>query len=96
MQRMFCAAVACLLLAACGSSDQSGQASAGGRKGGSAPSAATVVVSKGNAFSPLVDDINKAKQLQRQSVQQSQPDADKQTDQAPAAATNNPPPSNPH
>jgi hypothetical protein len=95
MQRIFCATIACLLLAACDSGDQSDQTGASGRKGGSAPSAATVVVSKGNAFRPLVDDINKAKQLQRQSVQQSQPDPDKQMDQAPAAASNNPPPSDP-
>ena len=87
-------AAACLvLLAACGSNDDSSSAAnTGGRRGGSAPSAATVVVSKGNAFSPLVEDVNKAKALQRQSVEQSHPDLDKQMDQTPAAATNAPPP----
>lgn len=86
--------IACLLLAAsatlcaCSSSDDDSSASApAGRRGGSAPSAATVVVSKGNVMGSYVDDINKAKALQRQSVEQSHPDLDKQLDAAPPSAT---------
>ncbi len=78
-------------LCACSSSDDSSTAKNGGRQGGAAPTAATVVVSKGNAFGSYVDDVNKAKALQRQSVEQSHPDLDKQVDGAPAAATANGP-----
>lgn len=90
--------LACVILAAsaalsaCSSSDDDSSASApGGRRGGSAPSAATVVVSKGNVFGSYVDDVNKAKALQRQSVEQSHPDLDKQAEGAPASATANGP-----
>ena len=74
-------------LCACSSGDDSSASSQDGRRGGAAPSAATVVVSQGNAFRPLVDDVNKAKALQRQSVDQSHPDLDKQLEPAPASAT---------
>ncbi len=89
--------LACTLLAAsfvlcaCSSSDDDSATNSGGRKGGAAPSAATVVVSKGNVFGSYVDDVNKAKALQRQSVEQSHPDLDKQIDAAPASATANGP-----
>ena len=82
---------ASIALCACSSSDDDSAANNGGRKGGSAPSAATVVVSKGNVMGTYVDDINKAKALQRQSVEQSHPDLDKQAEGAPAAATANGP-----
>jgi hypothetical protein len=78
-------------LTACSSKDDSSASTDSGRKGGAAPSAATVVVSKGNAFGSYVDDVNKAKALQRQSVDQSHPDLDKQMDAAPASATANGP-----
>ncbi|HEV2112025.1 MAG TPA: hypothetical protein VGT99_11780 [Gammaproteobacteria bacterium] len=74
-------------LCACSSGDDSSTAAQNGRRGGSAPSAATVVVSKGNVMGSYVDDINKAKALQRQSVDQSHPDLDKQLEPAPAPAT---------
>ena len=89
--------IACIVLAAsatlsaCSSDDDSAASAPGGRRGGSAPSAATVVVSKGNVMGSYVDDINKAKALQRQSVEQSHPDLDKQLDAAPASATANGP-----
>lgn len=76
-----------VVLAACSSSEDGSTANSGGRKGGAAPSAATVVVSKGNVFGSYVDDVNKAKALQRQSVDQSHPDLDKQMQDAPASAT---------
>jgi len=85
--------MACIVLAAsaalcaCSSSDDSSASAQNGRRGGSAPSAATVVVSKGNVFGSYVDDVNKAKALQRQSVDQSHPDLDKQLEPAPASAT---------
>lgn len=92
MKTLACALLAaCVGLSACSSSDDDSSASSTGRKGGSAPSAATVVVSKGNVMGSYVDDINKAKALQRQSVEQSHPDLDKQMDAAPAAATANGP-----
>lgn len=93
MNRLYCvAALGLLALAACSSSDNDSSASTtGGRRGGAAPSAATVVVSKGNVFGSYVDDVNKAKALQRQSVEQSHPDLDKQMDGAPASATANGP-----
>ena len=75
------------LLAACSSDDNSSASAPGVRKSGAAPSAATIVVSKGNAFGSYVDDVNKAKALQRQSVDQSHPDLDKQMEPAPASAT---------
>jgi len=92
MNKLCCAtALSLLALAACSSNDDSSASGSSGRKGGAAPSAATVVVSKGNAFGSYVDDVNKAKALQRQSVDQSHPDLDKQMDGAPASATANGP-----
>lgn len=92
MRTLACAVLAAsATLCACSSSDDSTATNNGGRKGGSAPSAATVVVSRGNVMGSYVDDINKAKALQRQSVEQSHPDLDKQLDGAPAAATANGP-----
>ncbi len=92
MRTLACAVLAAsAALCACSSSDDSTATNNGGRKGGSAPSAATVVVSRGNVMGSYVDDINKAKALQRQSVEQSHPDLDKQLDGAPAAATANGP-----
>ena len=93
MKTLTCMVLAAsLALCACSSSDDDSAANNnGGRKGGSAPSAATVVVSKGNVFGSYVDDVNKAKALQRQSVEQSHPDLDKQADPAAAAATANGP-----
>jgi len=89
MNRLYCvAALSLLALTACSSSDNDSSASTpDGRRGGAAPSAATVVVSKGNVFGSYVDDVNKAKALQRQSVEQSHPDLDKQMDGAPASST---------
>ena len=83
----FAAVLSLLALAACSSDDESSASAPTGRKGGSAPSAATVVVSKGNVFGSYVDDVNKAKALQRQSVDQSHPDLDKQMQEAPSSAT---------
>ena len=88
MKIMACALlIASMALTACSSGDDSSASAPAGRKGGSAPSAATVVVSKGNVFGSYVDDVNKAKALQRQSVDQSHPDLDKQMEPAPASAT---------
>ena len=88
MKTLACALlVASMGLAACSSDDDSSASAPGGRKSGAAPSAATIVVSKGNAFGSYVDDVNKAKALQRQSVDQSHPDLDKQMEPAPASAT---------
>lgn len=76
-----------LALAACGSPDKPADSAAT-----PLPNAATIHVSKSNAFSPLVQDLNKAKAVNRQVQQQAQ-----QTDQAiesqsaPAAATSNDP-----
>jgi|HubBroStandDraft_5_1064220.scaffolds.fasta_scaffold36638_3 hypothetical protein len=92
MKRLCFAALCLLALAACSSDDDSSASAPAGRKGGAAPSAATVVVSKGNAFGSYVDDVNKAKALQRQSVDQSHPDLDKQMEPAPASATADAPP----
>jgi len=94
MKTMACAVLAAsVALAACSSGEDSSASAPAGRKSGSAPSAATIVVSKGNAFGSYVDDVNKAKALQRQSVDQSHPDLDKQMEPAPASATaGNPPP----
>ena len=78
------AAVA-LLLAACGSSEPppAKQASA-------APADATVTVSKNNVFSPLVDDLNKAKMLKKQSQGQvDHASTDRQIEGAPGATTAN-------
>lgn len=76
-----------LALAACGSPDKPADSAAT-----PPPNAATIHVSKSNAFSPLVQDLNKAKAVNGQVQQQAQ-----QTDQAiesqsaPAAATSNDP-----
>ena len=77
---------AAAILVACGSSNPppAKQASS------AAPADATVVVSKGNVFSPLVDDLNKAKMLKKQSQGQvDHANTDQQIEPAPAAATAN-------
>ena len=80
--------VAALMLAACSSSDQSDQNTA------KAPPAGTVVVPKNNVFSPLVNDLNKAKQVNNQVQQQFQKTNGEvesaTTAGAPAAATGGP------
>lgn len=87
MHRNLCIPAMLLALAACGSSDKPADSAAT-----SLPNAATIHVSKSNVFSPLVQDLNKAKQVNNQVQQQGQ-----QTDQAiesqsaPAAATSNDP-----
>jgi lipoprotein-anchoring transpeptidase ErfK/SrfK len=76
---------AAALLAACGSSNAPPP-----KQASSAPADATVVVSKGNVFSPLVDDLNKAKMLKKQSQGQvDHANTDQQIEPAPAAATAN-------
>lgn len=87
MKTIACIVLTAAALCACSSSDENSAANGTGRKGGAAPSDATVVVPKSNVFSPYVDDLNKAKALQRQSVKQSHPDLDKQIDGAPSSAT---------
>ena len=77
--------VAAALLAACGSSNPPPA-----KQASSAPADATVVVSKSNVFSPLVDDLNKAKMLKKQSQGQvDHANTDQQIEPAPAAATAN-------
>ena len=61
-----------LALAACGSPDKPADSAAT-----PLPNAATIHVSKGNVFNPLVQDLNKAKQVNGQVQQQA-----RQTDQA--------------
>ena len=74
-----------LLLTACGSSNPPPA-----KQASSAPADATVTVSKGNVFSPLVDDLNKAKMLKKQSQGQvDHANTDQQIEPAPAAATTN-------
>lgn len=78
-----------LVLAACGSDNSSDQAAT------QAPPSATVVVPKNNVFSPLVQDLNKAKQVNNQ-VQQQFQKTDSQIEaptpaSAPSAATGNGP-----
>ena len=78
-------AAAALILAACGSSSPPPA-----KQASSAPSDATVTVSKSNVFSPLVDDLNKAKMLKKQSqAQVDHANTDQQIEPAPAAATAN-------
>jgi hypothetical protein len=74
-------------LAACGSSHQD-QASA---TASPPPGTGPVKISSSNVFSPLVQDLNKAKALNGQ-VQQQAKSADQtiESDSAPAAATSNP------
>lgn len=74
-------------LAACGSSNQD-QASA---TPAPPPGTGPVQISKSNVFSPLVQDLNKAKAVNSQ-VQQQAKGADQslENDTAPAAATNSP------
>lgn len=55
-----------LVLAACGSNNASDQAAT------KAPPSGTVVVPKNNVFSPLVQDLNKAKQVNNQVQEQFQ------------------------
>lgn len=87
MHKHPCIVAVLLALAACGSSDKPAESAPT-----PLPNAATIHVSKGNVFSPLVQDLNKAKQVNNQVQQQGQ-----QTDQAiesqsaPSAATANDP-----
>jgi hypothetical protein len=79
--------LACLLLglAACGSNDQDQAAATKAPPPGTGP----VQISKSNVFSPLVQDLNKAKALNGQ-VQQQAKGADQSIETqsaAPAAAT---------
>jgi hypothetical protein len=78
---------ATLALAACGSSNPSPANSTAS----SAPPAGTIVVPKSNVFSPMVDDLNKAKQLKAQSEK----NKDALPEPAPTAATANDAQSNP-
>ena len=88
MYKMPLIAVLLSLLAACGSSDKPAADSAATPP----PNAATIHVSKSNAFSPLVQDLNKAKQVNSQVQQQAQQtDQQIESDSAPAAATSNDP-----
>jgi len=55
------------------------------------PGTGPVKISSNNAFSPLVQDLNKAKQLNSQVQQQAKgTDQAIESDSAPAATTNNP------
>lgn len=87
MNRDLCLAATLFLLTACGSSDKPADSAAT-----PLPNAATIHVSQSNVFSPLVQDLNKAKGVNGQVQQQAQ-----QTDQAiesqsaPAAATSTDP-----
>lgn len=75
---------ACLLLAAC-SSKQDDAATAT-----PPPGTGPVKISSGNAFSPLVQDLNKAKAVNSQVQQQGQAtDQAIESQSAPAAATSN-------
>jgi hypothetical protein len=81
--------LACMLaLAACGSNDQDQAAATKAPPPGTGP----VQISKSNVFSPLVQDLNKAKALNGQVQQQAQ-DANKaiESQSAPAAATSDQP-----
>lgn len=84
---MFAAGLA-FSVAACSSSDQSDQNAT------KAPPAGTVVVPKNNVFSPMVNDLNKAKQVNNQVQQQFQKangEVESATSaNAPAAATGGP------
>ena len=57
-------AVALLASTACSSSDQSDQTAT------KAPPSGTIQISKSNVFSPMVNDLNKAKQVNNQVQQQ--------------------------
>lgn len=88
MHRASCVIALACSLAACGSPDKSSDDAVT-----PLPNAATIHVSKSNVFSPLVQDLNKAKAVNGQVQAQGQ-----QTDQAiesqssaPAAATSNDP-----
>ncbi|MGE5626029.1 MAG: hypothetical protein ACM3ZT_10830 [Bacillota bacterium] len=74
---------ALLALAACSSNDQSDQTAT------KAPPSGTIQVSKSNVFSPYVQDLNKAKQVNNQ-VQDQFKKTDSQVE-APTAATANGP-----
>ena len=63
---LFATPVLALAITACGSDNSSDQAAT------KAPPAGTVVVPKNNVFSPLVQDLNKAKQVNSQVQQQFQ------------------------
>jgi hypothetical protein len=87
MNKSLSLSLACLLLglAACGSNDQDQAAATKAPPPGTGP----VQISKSNVFSPLVQDLNKAKALNGQ-VQQQAKGADQSIEtqsMAPAAAT---------
>ena len=87
MERRAVFALSCLLaLAACSGKEQDSTATAA-----PPPGTGPVQISKSNVFSPLVQDLNKAKALNGQ-VQQQAKNADQslEKDTAPADATNNP------
>jgi len=91
MNRNLSLSFACLLLglAACGSNDQDQAAATKAPPPGTGP----VQISKSNVFSPLVQDLNKAKTLNGQ-VQQQAKGADQAIESqsaAPAAATSDQP-----
>jgi len=89
MNRHLLLTVACMLaLAACGSNDQDQAAATKAPPPGTGP----VQISKSNVFSPLVQDLNKAKAVNGQVQQQAQ-DANKaiESQSAPAAATSEQP-----
>ena len=89
MNRYLSVSLSCLLLglAGCGSNDQDQAATTKAPPPGTGP----VKISSNNAFSPLVQDLNQAKQVNNQ-VQQQAKGADQtiESDSAPAAATNSP------
>jgi len=90
MNRYSALSLACLLLglAACGSNDQDQAAATQAPPPGTGP----IQISKSNVFSPLVQDLNKAKAVNGQ-VQQQAKGADQsiETQSAPAAATTDQP-----
>jgi len=91
MNRNLSLSLACLVLglAACGSNDQGHAAATQAPPPGTGP----VQVSKSNVFSPLVQDLNKAKAVNGQ-VQQQAKGADQSIESqstAPAAATSDQP-----
>ena len=86
MERRAVLALACLLALAACSSKQGDSATAA-----PPPGTGPVKISSGNAFSPLVQDLNKAKAVNGQ-VQQQAAAANKslENDSTPAAATSQP------